>query len=142
MSSGSLISAGGRQKNAPGAPGWLQSVKHPALGFWFRLRSRSQGREIELHIRLCTGCGVCLRFFLSFSWPSPNLCGPYPPFFLSQRKKKKKRSKEVSSLAIPGKAEYVDVDVGTLLGVSGQSLSKSSSGCFIFLTEAGSKASS
>lgn len=39
-------------------------------------------------------------------------------------------------MAMRGKAEYVDADVGTMAGVS-----KSSSGCFIFLTEAGRKVS-
>lgn len=48
-----------------------------------------------------------------------------------------KRSKDISSMAMPGKAEYVDADVGTMAGGS-----KSSSGCFIFLTEAGSTVSS
>jgi len=44
---------------------------------WFQLGSWSQGREIEPHVWLCTGCGTCLRFSLS-------LC-PH-----SQRKKERK----------------------------------------------------
>lgn len=52
------------------------------------------------------------------------------------------RSKEVSSMVMPGKVEYVGAPAATLAGVNEESLCKSSSGCFGFLTEAGSKMSS
>lgn len=46
-----------------------QSVEH--LTLWFRLRSWSKGRGIELRVRLCTECEACLGFSLSLSLSQP-----------------------------------------------------------------------
>lgn len=136
---GSRLSVEHTKKNADlGAPGWLSllSIWLLILAQVMILESWDRAPHQALH-RVWSLLKILSLLLLALSQPMWSL----PPHSFSL-KGKKKRSKEVSSLAIPGKAEYVDVDVGTLLGVSGQSLSKSSSGCFIFLTEAGSKASS
>lgn len=58
-----------------------------ASNSWFPLMSWSQGCESELHVRLHNKRGVCLSFFLSFSFcPSGSCC---LSLSLSQRNLKK-----------------------------------------------------
>ena len=54
--------------------------------FW--LRSRSQSREIEPHVRLCAEHGSCLRFSLPFPLPLPP-CTRVHTVSLEKKKKKK-----------------------------------------------------